>query len=190
MYNPNHLWGTLDQVKVIDNFFPLDLYTSLVSYVDSTYQTTPEEDRPKTSWVPGHTSTGPLGLVSWFWYMDVKSEELFTKKALEFIDTYTGKKHTIERVYFNGMCHGQESQFHFDDIEDNAYTLLAYVLPTYNFLWGGQIVFIDKDEKDLSICPKPNRIIYFPSKIMHRAQSFTDNTAPMRVSLAFKLKVN
>lgn len=188
MYNPEHLWGTLEQVKVIDDFFPLDLYTEFVSYIDRTYQATVEENRPKTNWVPGHTSYGPLGVVSWFWFMDVKSVDLYAKTALEYINKLTNKNHKADRIYFNGMCHGQEGQFHYDDTEEDAFTLLTYVLPTYRYEWGGQIVFLDKNERDLSVCPKPNRALYFPSKIIHKAQSFTDNTAPMRVSLAFKLR--
>lgn len=180
--------GELENIKVIDNFFEDELFTEFVDYIDKSYQGKKGGAETKTPWVPGHVSKGTTGDQPWFWYMDVKHIDLFKVKALKYINKKLNRKFKADRIYFNGMCPGQEATFHFDDVRDNAYTLLTYVLPTYNFNWGGQIVFLDKDKQDLSVCPVPNRVLLFPGRILHRAQSFIDNKAPMRVSLAFKLE--
>ena len=189
MSDTSTLWGDLKDIKVTDNFFSEKLFTEFVNYIDRSYQGDHGEKQTKTFWTPGHVSKGKLGVNSWFWFMDVEHIDLFKTDALTYICKKLDKKFIANRIYFNGMCHGQEADFHYDDIEDNTYTLLTYVLPTYDYDWGGQIVFLDKNKRDLSVCPVPNRAILFPSRIIHKAQSFINNRAPMRVSLAFKLKL-
>ncbi len=182
-------YGDLKDVKIIDNFFSPETYARIVDYVDRTYTFVPPEDQSPTHWQPGHKSSGDLGTVSWFWHNQISDIKLFNTDVLEEIKKTLNLDFDLDRVYFNGMNFGQNAQFHFDDTEEDMFTFLSYVLPVYDMEWGGQTVFVDGYKRDLSILPVPNRAVIFPSRIVHKAQPFSDATAPMRVSLAYKLKL-
>ena len=185
----NYFYGSLKDIKITDNFFKDETYTRIVDYIDKTYNNCKDEYKSETHWEPGHVSDGQLGQVSWFWMNKVDNIKLFNTDILKEIEENLDTNFELIRVYFNGMNFGQNAQFHFDDDRKDTYTLLSYILPIYNMEWGGQTVFIDKDKKDMSTLPIPNRAVLFPSRIIHKAQPFNDPTAPMRVSLAYKLQL-
>lgn len=184
----NYLYGSLEDITVIDDFFKNEIYTQIVDYVDRTYNNCPEQHKSETHWEPGHVSDGQLGEVSWFWMNRLDNVKAFNTDILKEINKILKTDFKALRVYLNGMNFGQNAQFHFDDDREDTYTLLNYILPTYDMEWGGQTVFIDKYKRDLSLLPMPNRAVLFPSRMVHKAQPFNDPRAPMRVSLAYKLQ--
>ena len=160
-------YGDINQVKVIDNFLDEENYSKLVQFIDKHH-----DEAANTSW---------------FWTMPVTDVFYFSTTLLQVINKKLKQEHTLERVYFNGMSFGQNAEFHWDDTRDEASTLLLYVLPCYKWEWGGHTMFLDEQHKDFSVAPCPNRATYFPARILHKAFSFVENSAPLRVSLAFKL---
>ena len=180
-------YGDINQVKVIDNFLDEENYSKLVQFIDKHHDGYEEATYRPTRWIPGHKSIGEAANTSWFWTMPVTDVFYFSTTLLQVINKKLKQEHTLERVYFNGMSFGQNAEFHLDDTRDEARTLLLYVLPCYKWEWGGHTMFLDEQHKDFSVAPCPNRATYFPARILHKAFSFVENSAPLRVSLAFKL---
>ena len=87
-------------------------------------------------------------------------------------------KHSIGRVYFNGQSYGQDGSFHVDNCDK---TVLIYVSP-YEWEWGG---FTQVGEE--IIAPITGRMIAFDGMTLHKGFSFSRQTCPMRISLAYKL---
>ncbi len=191
MSEPQELsfWGETKMVKVIDNFFPEDVYNDIVNFIERTYQVHPENNTISYHWVPGHSSTGN-GVdkdSSWFWILDATNFSFFTDELLSLVNKRLKTDYIARAIYFNGMCPGQTANFHTDSDSTIEYTLLLYVMPGYCFEWGGHTTFLAKDREDISVVPRPNRAVIFPSRMYHKAFPFEDNRAPMRVTLAFKL---
>lgn len=177
---------SIKEVRKFDNFFSPEVYKKISDMVNHTYQGSPNAEHLPDRWIPGHRSRGEQG-ESWFWQMIIRDNDFIHKECLQIINKKTRRKHKAERIYFNGMTVGQNASFHYDDEEADAWTFLLYVLPCYDFEWGGHTLFLDKDRKDLALAPLPNRGVYFPGRLLHKALCFNTNQAPMRVSLAYKL---
>ena len=160
-----------------------------------------------------------------FWYLPLDNDHFFTKKIFEKIKTTTNQNFSLERVYANGQTYGLSGSLHVDqELGNNQYyTFLYYVQPTwepewggqtvfcdnkengnnqyYTFLyyvqpnwlpeWGGQTVFYDDNEKMVfQQFPTPNLGILFNSEILHAGLEPTRLCKLLRVTVAFKLKLN
>ena len=106
-----------------------------------------------------------------------KGEPYFYKHLFKKIKNNIGK-HSIGRVYFNGQSYGQDGSFHVDNCDK---TVLIYVSP-YDWEWGG---FTQVGEE--IIAPITGRMIAFDGMTPHKGFSFSRQTCPMRISLAYKL---
>ena len=101
----------------------------------------------------------------------------FYKQLFEKIKKEIGK-HSPIRVYFNGQSYGMDGSFHVDNCDK---TVLIYVSP-YDWEWGG---FTQVGEE--IIAPITGRMIAFDGMTPHKGFSFSRQTCPMRISLAYKL---
>ena len=101
----------------------------------------------------------------------------FYKQLFEKIKKEIGKYSPI-RVYFNGQSYGMDGSFHVDNCDK---TVLIYVSP-YDWEWGG---FTQVGEE--IIAPITGRMIAFDGMTPHKGFSFSRQTCPMRISLAYKL---
>ena len=102
----------------------------------------------------------------------------FYKKILKKIKKKIGKKYSVGRLYFNGQSYGMDGSFHVDNCDK---TVLIYVSP-YDWEWGG---FTQVGEE--IIAPITGRMIAFDGMTPHKGFSFSRQTCPMRISLAYKL---
>ena len=128
-----------------------------------------------------------------FWYLPLDNDHFFTKKIFEKIKTTTNQNFSLERVYANGQTYGLSGSLHVDqELGNNQYyTFLYYVQPTWEPEWGGQTVFCDNKENIIySQFPTPNLGILFNSEILHAGLEPTRLCKLLRVTVAFKLKLN
>lgn len=89
--------------------------------------------------------------------------------------------YSCSRVYFNGQSYGMDGSFHVDGCDKTA---LIYVSP-YDKEWGG---FTQVGEE--IIAPVTGRLLIFNGMTPHKGFSFSRQTCPMRITLAFKLNEN
>ena len=108
---------------------------------------------------------------------------LFDKIKEHLDGEYKDKDYELQTVYFNGQFPGREGEFHLDVCD---VTVLLYVSP-YEYGWGGFTEIMTSTKRPTLIHPLQNRLVIFPGRVMHKAYSFSYQTCPPRISLAFKL---
>ena len=129
------------------------------------------------SWVmQGSDDSNPYNL-PFLYYAPPEEDPYFYKYLFKKIEDKIGD-YSILRCYFNGQSYGQDGSFHVDNCD---MTVLIYVSP-YDWEWGG---FTQVGEE--IIAPVTGRMIVFDGMITHKGFSFSRQTCPMRISLAYKL---
>ena len=118
-----------------------------------------------------------------FLYLDVSNEEFYNKYLFDKVKQHLDGEYKLERIYFNGQWAGREGNFHNDECD---ITVLFYV-SDYEYGWGGFTEIMTSSTSPTIIHPLKNRLLIFPGRIMHKGYSFSYQSCPMRVSLAFKL---
>ena len=137
-----------------------------------------------------------------FWMMTLTDDVFFNTQLLSKIQSKTGKKFTIQRVYANGQTFGQDGTYHQDDESKSgdSYTFCIYINKqitaetAHNI--GGEFVFkipspSSKDEafSRIMIPPIYNRGILFPAHYFHKGLAFNRYNKGLRISIAWKLKL-
>ena len=117
-----------------------------------------------------------------FLYLDVSEEKYFNTYIFKQIKKHLDGEYKLERIYFNGQWSGRESILHGDGCD---VTVLLYCSP-YQYGWGG-FTEIFTAEGPMTVHPFPNRLVIFPGNNMHKGYSFSYQSCPMRVTLAFKI---
>ena len=115
-------------------------------------------------------------------YTTLQSEQIIDNQNIE-----------VLRVYANGQTYGLESSVHLDEVEPNHYTVLYYAVnDTWDTNWHGETLFYDDNEEQvIAVCkPKRNSFVFFDSRIPHVGISPGKQYNGLRVTLAFKLRVN
>tara|TARA_R100000030_G_C3245014_1_gene121560 strand:- start:338 stop:892 length:555 start_codon:yes stop_codon:yes gene_type:complete len=115
-------------------------------------------------------------------YTTLQSEQIIDNQNIE-----------VLRVYANGQTYGLESSVHLDEVEPNHYTVLYYAVnDTWDTDWHGETIFYDDNEEQvIAVCqPKRNSFVFFDSRIPHVGMSPSKQYNGLRVTLAFKLRVN
>ena len=115
-------------------------------------------------------------------YTTLQSEQIIDNQNIE-----------VLRVYANGQTYGLESSVHLDEVEPNHYTVLYYAVnDTWDANWHGETLFYDDNEEQvIAVCkPKRNSFVFFDSRIPHVGISPSKQHNGLRVTLAFKLRVN
>lgn len=93
----------------------------------------------------------------------------------------------------NGQTYGQDGDWHIDlytndDNIDNKYTLLYYVNNIWNDESGSTIIKLDDGVKEYKIDFVPGRLLFFPSKFLHKAEGPKSKNL-LRITCAFKLEL-
>jgi len=92
------------------------------------------------------------------------------------------QKYNLIKAYYNGQWFGRDGEFHEDDSEK---TVLIYT-QRWKAEWGGFTHFIPEFQKHVIIPPITNSAICFDGYIPHKSYAFSEQFAPMRITLAFK----
>ncbi len=143
-------------------------------------------------WLFGHSSGGDSGVS--FWKMDLDDSETvshFWQVAKPQCDKLAGGDLKVIRQYANGHTYGLGGQPHKDDTREGCFTLLYYPMPNWQDTWDGETVYYhDNGEIRCAIKPKPNRGVFFDSKITHVGRPPSRYFGGLRVTIAFKLELS
>jgi len=122
-------------------------------------------------------------------YMDLIKDVFFTENMLSKIEKLSNKKFDLIQVYANGQTYGMCGSLHTDnEFNDDTYkTFLYYVNPWWNYIWGGETIFVNNDNI-YKQSPIPNTGLLFNSSILHAGLEPTRHCKELRVTVAFKLK--
>ena len=118
-----------------------------------------------------------------FLYLDVSNEEFYNKYLFDKVKQHLDGEYKLQRIYFNGQWSGREGNFH----NDNCDVTVLFYVSDYEYGWGGFTEIMTSSTSPTIIHPLQNRLLIFPGRIMHKGYSFSYQTCPMRISLAFKL---
>ena len=182
----------LDEIRVIDNFLPEDLYRRI--YLISL----------KLGWRYGwNTPQDPLSL---YWHHEVGfggkkntvdvSENVkkhpikdFSEVQDFFKQTLMTDKGKILRFYLNAHTYGTDGSPHTDIDNDGELTAVLYLTEDWQIGFSGEtVIFDDSGEIIKSVLPKKNRALLFPSKILHQPRPLSKKFRGLRVVLVVKFK--
>jgi hypothetical protein len=142
-------------------------------------------------WYFGHGSHP--GDWSRFWKMDLDGDAVFNaiwEQVRARCEALAGAQLRVVRQYANGHTYGLGGQPHLDDTLPGSYTLLYYPNPEWKDGWEGETVFYDPSgEISLAVRPRPNRGVFFDSRILHCGRAPGRLCPALRVTVAYKLHV-
>jgi SM-20-related protein len=141
-------------------------------------------------WYFGHGSHE--GDWSRFWKMELAGDRTFDaiwEHVRPSCEALAGAPLRVIRQYANGHTYGLGGQPHLDDHRPGSYTLLYYPNPEWKDGWDGETVFYDAaGEIALAVRPRPNRAIFFDSRILHAGRAPGRLCPALRVTVAYKLQ--
>jgi SM-20-related protein len=145
----------------------------------------------RKAWYFGNASTEEHGTP--FWKMDLDGVAAFDaiwEAARERCEATAGGPLRVLRQYANGHTYGLGGSPHLDDERPGTFTLLYYPMPAWEFGWDGETVFYDEaGEISMAVRPKPNRAVFFDSRIPHAGRAPSRACSTLRVTVAFKLEL-
>lgn len=149
----------MQEVKVSDNFFSKEDHQYILNYCEDASYTYGECDNEMN--IP----TGMVHNID----LSEKVYQIISKRIVKSIPEIAQLK--LYRMYVNCFAPGENPYFHNDG--DRGLTFLYYPQIDWKLNDGGETQFyIDGDL--YGIVPKPNRMVLFDAKIVHRATSFRD----------------
>jgi SM-20-related protein len=141
-------------------------------------------------WYFGHGSN--TGGWSRFWKMDLDGEAAFNaiwEHVRPRCERLAGAPLRVIRQYANGHTYGLGGEPHRDDQRPGTFTLLYYPNPEWKDGWDGETIFYDQSgEIALSVRLRPNRAVFFDSRILHNGRAPSRMCTAVRVSVAYKLE--
>jgi SM-20-related protein len=142
------------------------------------------------SWYFGHGSHEGDSLP--FWKMDLDGNAVFDEiwsGVRERCEKIAGGPLRVIRQYANGHTYGLGGKPHPDDVRPGSFTLLYYPMPEWKDGWDGETVFFDEHgEIALAVRPRPNRAVFFDSRILHAGRAPSRACPSLRVTVAYKLE--
>jgi hypothetical protein len=156
----------------------------------------------RPAWSFGQISyTSPVSTP--FWMMTLTDDPFFNTHLKSKIETITGCKFDVQRIYANGQTFGQDGTFHQDDASDSSYTFCIYInsqitSETADNIGGELIVKIPNTYdtppnkghfSQVVISPLYNRGVLFPASYYHKGMAFNRYCKGLRVSIAWKLQL-
>jgi SM-20-related protein len=143
-----------------------------------------------SSWRFGHGSIE--GGNARFWRMELSGDAAFTaiwESVRPRCEALAGFPLRVAQQYANGHTYGQGGNAHIDDRREGTFTLLYYPNPEWEEEWEGETVFYGEDREILlSTRLRPNRAVFFDSRIRHRGRCPSRACPLLRVSVAYKLE--
>ena len=143
-------------------------------------------------WAFGHGSRA--GGLARFWKLDLMTSAAFNEiwqHAQPRCEALAGAPLKVIGQYANGHTFGLGGEAHIDTSLPGSFTLLYYVNPVWENGWDGETVFYDgAGEVALAVRPKPNRAVFFDSRILHNGRAPSRFCTELRVTVAYKLQIS
>lgn len=142
-------------------------------------------------WYFGHGSN--TGGWARFWKLDLEEDPAFQsiwREVRERCEALAGGRLELLRVYGNGHTYGLGGEAHRDDSRAGTFTLLYYPNPEWKEGWDGETVYYDQaGEVALAVRYRPNRAVFFDSRILHVGRAPSRQCTALRVTVAYKLQL-
>lgn len=142
-------------------------------------------------WYFGNASNQRDG--SQFWKMDLDGNAVFDaiwEHVRPQCEALAGAPLRVLRQYANGHTYGLGGRPHADDHRPGTFTFLYYPMPEWKDSWDGETVFYEASgEIMFAVKPRPNRGVFFDSRIAHNGRAPSRSCAALRVTVAYKLEV-
>ena len=164
----------MNDIKEFDDVFDDDDRLKIVKKID------------KSSWKFGHSATPESK--SRFWFIQLRDDSFFATNLFEKIQFKIGAQCILRRVFANGQTYGLDGCWHTDSTDSDQYTFVYYVNEDWKSDWGGETLF-NINNKIITIIPKHNKGIFFPSNVIHYGKSPSRECYKLRITLAFHFKV-
>jgi SM-20-related protein len=141
-------------------------------------------------WFFGHATHD--GDAARFWKLDLDGDPTFDaiwEQVKERCEAMAGAPLRVIRQYANGHTYGLGGKPHVDNDRPGSFTLLYYPMEEWPSDWDGETVFLDPDgDIALSVRPRPNRGVFFDSRIPHAGRAPSRSCTALRVTVAYKLE--
>lgn len=113
------------------------------------------------------------------------------KDVADFIKSTTMPPESrILRCYSNAYTFGAEGYPHTDSHIDSDMTAVLYLNKEWKPEWAGETVFFDEEDEILqAVLPKYNRLVVFPSAMLHVARSVSRICNHLRVVFVLKVAI-
>ena len=170
----------MDEIQIFDNFFDNDIFFEIIEYFQNCSWKTNCINRYRAECENGDKP---------FWYVILDNDTFFNLKLKSIVETKIGRNIEIERLYAVGQSYCQTSKFHQDSNKSNFYTLCLYISPQYELCDGNFYIKLPDSKVILSVEPKVNRCILFPSHYIHKGDGYISNTN-LRICVAWKFSVH
>ena len=170
----------MDDIVVIDDFLNEEELSSMCS--KSTYK--------DDTWViHGSSPQGSQTVEDFntpFLQRNLMDNEYYTSYLFNKIKKTFDQNYKLVNVYLNGHEPLRHGSFHIDG--DAQRTVILYLTP-WKPAWGGFTHFMKSERDHVIIPPILGRLINFRSNILHKAYAYCNQNCPMRITVAFKLKL-
>jgi len=127
-----------------------------------------------------------------FWEMDLTGDAVFNtvwEQVRARCEALSGRALRVIRQYAAGHTYGLGGKPHCDDHRSGCYTLLYYSMREWKQAWEGETVFYDSaGEVIRAVTPRPNRAVFFDSRIEHAGRAPSRLCPALRVIVAYKLE--
>tara|TARA_R100000908_G_scaffold49821_1_gene25152 strand:- start:14 stop:520 length:507 start_codon:yes stop_codon:yes gene_type:complete len=168
----------MDDIIVIDNFLnkeELSHVQDVNTYMDSHWQI--------------HNSAKDQDVFDFntpFLSKNLMDTEYYTSYLFNKIKKIFKQDYKLVDVYLNGHEALRHGSFHTDGDADR--TVILYITP-WQPAWGGFTQFMKSERDHVIVPPILGRLINFRSNILHKAYAYCNQNCPMRITVAFKLKL-
>lgn len=182
-----------DEIMVLDDFLPPDLYQNLewsvanetLSYgIRSNSRTDPHGHWSRRFVTAGHSNLADVAYL-----LEGVEEFAALHAAWNFIQRTRLNDNVLLRCYLNGYTYGTDGYFHSDSSRPDEQTLIVFMNPEWDPDWAGETVFLD-ERRDIirSVLPRRNRAVIFPSRLLHAGRGVSRKCVALRQTLVFKVR--
>ena len=121
-----------------------------------------------------------------FLHKDLMDNQYYTSYLFNKIKKFFNYDYKLNSVYLNGREALRHGSFHIDRDADR--TVILYVTP-WEPAWGGFTQFMKSERDHVIVPPILGRLVNFKSDLIHKGYAFCNQNCPMRITVAFKLKL-
>ena len=179
MTNDNHkiiTTTTGESIYIFDDFFPLiDHYKFLWGAKNSTYKLLHSTENVNYPFYGCVLSEN-----------DMQSMNFFNNQNIQKISKFINNK-TILRCWILSTASSTRYEYHYDNAgTDNLLTLTYFLNDKWDRNWGGETLFCNaKGETEIAVEYKPNRLLIFPSKLLHKPSLHSHHGLRYSLSIVF-----
>jgi len=166
-----HTLSTGKNIHVIDDFFTMPQEQAFETFANGClYRLLNSVDTYMSK------SNGERFFGSMLSEVDIKSLGIFDTPAFANLSGMFNNKH-IMRSWILCTAPSTKYLYHTDRHHESSLTFLYYMNGFWHPEWGGETIFCnDTGEPEIAVACKPNRIVVFPSNIVHKPSGTTGDS--------------